>query len=92
MTFWSLLFYQFSENFHAYALGSLDGKSEDSVPDELRHTAERSANAKDDRIVREILETDVVEKDTGLGVDVGARISCGKKRASTVDSLSCRVL
>jgi hypothetical protein len=88
----SLLFYQISEDFHAHALGSFNGKPEDSVPDQLCHTTERSTHAKDNRIIGEILKTEVVEQDTGLGIDVGAMINGGKRSASTVDSLSCRVL
>jgi hypothetical protein len=55
-------------------LGSLEGHTESSVPDELRDDTEGSGDTEQDGVEVLLVETVVGEEDTGVGVDVGPRV------------------
>jgi hypothetical protein len=54
-----------------HRLGSLEGHTESSVPDELRDDTESSGNTKENGVKVLLVKTVVGKEDTRVGIDIG---------------------
>lgn len=58
----------------AEGLGALDGRADGTVDDELREDTDGAGNTEEDGVVVLLGEAVVLEKDTGVGIDVGVGV------------------
>ena len=58
------------QTFSAVRLGAFERKSHASGPDELRQASESAGNTEENSVVAHFSHTEVLEKDTGVGINV----------------------
>lgn len=62
------------ETLEVDALGALNGQTQSTVPDQLGKRSKTTGHTESGGVVKSLVESVVVEQDTGAAVDVGVRV------------------